>query len=182
MSELTRRQFLHSAGGLIFLLLVPVGRGLFAAPDGAGGSLPRFTALPYVQPGPSSRLLAGEESVGIAWQTEAHPAGFALDYGPTRQCGKPALHRFIADDLTRTDARWKFVIYHHPAFNVGDKHYAEQHMRVLSPSSSSTRWTSACMATSTSTSAPGRCASAPPTPPRRPPPTAPSGLSPACSP
>ncbi len=48
MSELTRRQFLHSAGGLIFLLLVPVGRGLFAAPDGAGGSLPRFTALPYM--------------------------------------------------------------------------------------------------------------------------------------
>ena len=30
-------------------------------------------------------------------------------------------------------ARWKFVVYHHPAFNVGDEHYAEQHMRVLTP-------------------------------------------------
>jgi hypothetical protein len=41
--------------------------------------------------------------------------------------------RWIADDLARTDAAWKFVVYHHPAFNVGLKHYIEQHMRVLSP-------------------------------------------------
>ncbi len=88
MTELTRRQFLHSAGGVTFLLLVPVGRGLFAAPPGAGGSLPRFTALPYVQPGPSSRLVAGQEVAVIAWQTEGTPADFALDYGPTSAYGK----------------------------------------------------------------------------------------------
>ena len=41
--------------------------------------------------------------------------------------------RWIADDLAGTDAAWKFVVYHHPAFNVGLKHYTEQHMRVLSP-------------------------------------------------
>jgi len=88
MTELTRRRFLHSAGGVTFLLLVPVGRGLFAAPPGAGGPLPRFTALPYVQPGPSSRLVAGQEAVVIAWQTEGTPGDFALDYGPTDAYGK----------------------------------------------------------------------------------------------
>ena len=41
--------------------------------------------------------------------------------------------RWIADDLAATDAPWKFVVYHHPAFNVGLEHYTEQHMRVLSP-------------------------------------------------
>jgi calcineurin-like phosphoesterase family protein len=41
--------------------------------------------------------------------------------------------RWIADDLAATDAAWKFVVYHHPAFNVGLEHYTEQHMRVLSP-------------------------------------------------
>ena len=37
------------------------------------------------------------------------------------------------DDLGSTKADWKFVVYHHPAFNVGAEHYREQHMRVLSP-------------------------------------------------
>ncbi|MGX9080445.1 hypothetical protein ACWTQY_31815, partial [Klebsiella pneumoniae] len=32
-----------------------------------------------------------------------------------------------------TDAPWKFVVYHHPAFNVGHEHYTVQHMRVLAP-------------------------------------------------
>jgi hypothetical protein len=40
---------------------------------------------------------------------------------------------WMADDLSRTDAAWKFVVYHHPAFNVGLEHYEEQHMRVLAP-------------------------------------------------
>jgi hypothetical protein len=43
------------------------------------------------------------------------------------------LQKWIAADLAATDARWRFVVYHHPAFNVGRTHYAEQHMRVLSP-------------------------------------------------
>jgi hypothetical protein len=45
----------------------------------------------------------------------------------------PAWHSYIEADLGGTDARWKFVVYHHPAFNVGQEHYTEQHMRVLSP-------------------------------------------------
>ena len=75
---------------MTFLALVPVGRGLFAAPDGTGGPLPRFTVLPYVQPGPFSRLIDGQEAVVIAWQTEGTPADFALDYGPTPHYGKTA--------------------------------------------------------------------------------------------
>jgi 3',5'-cyclic AMP phosphodiesterase CpdA len=43
------------------------------------------------------------------------------------------LQSWIASDLSATDAAWKFVVYHHPAFNAGLNHYAEQHMRVLSP-------------------------------------------------
>lgn len=42
-------------------------------------------------------------------------------------------HTFIADDLRGTDAIWKFVVYHHPAFNVGANHYKEQQMRAWSP-------------------------------------------------
>jgi hypothetical protein len=44
-----------------------------------------------------------------------------------------ALQSWIESDLKGTDAPWKFVVYHHPAFNVGHEHYHEQHMRVLSP-------------------------------------------------
>ena len=44
-----------------------------------------------------------------------------------------ALQQWIGEDLSSTDAPWKFVVYHHPAFNVGAEHYAEQHMRVISP-------------------------------------------------
>jgi hypothetical protein len=42
-------------------------------------------------------------------------------------------HDYIARDLSGTDARWKIVVYHHPAFNAGDKHYKNQQMRVLTP-------------------------------------------------
>ena len=44
-----------------------------------------------------------------------------------------ALQSWVENDLSSTDAPWKFVVYHHPAFNVGNEHFAEQHMRVLSP-------------------------------------------------
>jgi Calcineurin-like phosphoesterase len=44
-----------------------------------------------------------------------------------------AWQAWMADDLSATDAPWKFVVYHHPAFNVGAEHYPEQHMRVLAP-------------------------------------------------
>ncbi|HEV7444983.1 MAG TPA: metallophosphoesterase, partial [Steroidobacteraceae bacterium] len=40
---------------------------------------------------------------------------------------------WIAQDLSATNAIWKFVVFHHPCFNVGVEHYTEQHMRVLAP-------------------------------------------------
>ncbi len=45
----------------------------------------------------------------------------------------PELQAWIEKDLSGTDAAWKFVVYHHPAYNVGGDHFTEQHMRVLSP-------------------------------------------------
>ncbi len=87
MSQLSRRDFLRSAGGVTFLALVPSGRRVFAAP---GTALPKFTALPYVQPGSASRLTDGQETMVIAWQTELAPADFTLDYGPTKAYGKTA--------------------------------------------------------------------------------------------
>ena len=44
-----------------------------------------------------------------------------------------ALQAWIEQDLKNTDATWKFVVYHHPAFNVGNDHFSEQHMRALTP-------------------------------------------------
>ena len=43
------------------------------------------------------------------------------------------LQRFVEDDLAQSDAPWKFVVFHHPCFNVGAEHYTQQHMRVLAP-------------------------------------------------
>src|SRR5205823_1729329 len=73
-TPITRRQMLEAAGGITFLALSPIGRGLFAATltrEQAGTrALPLFTALPYIQPGPGEgRLAPGNESLVIAWQT-----------------------------------------------------------------------------------------------------------------
>lgn len=106
----SRRQFLRAAGGVTFLALTPVGRGLFAANASAATTaeipnnsvngalsrnaaanlasaklpaikLPLFTALPYLQPGASSRLVDGAESIIVAWQTEHLPADFEVTFG-----------------------------------------------------------------------------------------------------
>lgn len=91
MSQLSRRQFLQSAGGITFLALSPLGcsRNMFAAP-GNRADWPLFTALPYVQPGADSKLTEGAESIVIAWQTEAKAARFRCEYGPTERYGQTA--------------------------------------------------------------------------------------------
>ena len=43
------------------------------------------------------------------------------------------LQAWVAQDLSSTNARWKFVVYHQPAFNVGKEHHTEQQMRALCP-------------------------------------------------
>jgi 3',5'-cyclic AMP phosphodiesterase CpdA len=84
-----RRDFLRSAGGITFLALSPLGRNLFAAPTPvAGPRLPLFTVLPYIQPGPNSRLVRGQECMVVAWQTHPDKADFTVEFGPTERYGR----------------------------------------------------------------------------------------------
>ncbi len=91
-NETTRRQFLRAAGGVTFLALSPVGSGLFAADRSSRLSprLPLFTALPYIQPGLTSGLVEGQESIIIAWQTQAVPANFELSFSAGRSLSRRA--------------------------------------------------------------------------------------------
>ncbi len=45
----------------------------------------------------------------------------------------PSLQSYIESALKSADDYWKFVVFHHPGFNIGEEHYTQQHMRVLSP-------------------------------------------------
>ena len=97
---LTRRQFLRAAGGITFLALSPVARGLFAMPRASklAPLPPLFTAPPYIQPGNNSRLIENRESIVIAWQSEAREATFKVEYGRTKNYGQNA-------EIVRT-VRW----------------------------------------------------------------------------
>lgn len=80
-SDLSRRSLFQAAGGLTLLSLVPEATSTEPVPKG-NAPLPLFTALPYLQPGPGGhRLVEGEESVVVAWQTTGIPAAFGLTYG-----------------------------------------------------------------------------------------------------
>ena len=97
---MSRRELLRAAGGLTFLALLPVGRGLFALPvtDGDAATGPvtpdrpiLFTAAPYIQPGPGGGpLVEGGESMVLAWQTDDTPAEFIVEYGSTPSYGHRA--------------------------------------------------------------------------------------------
>jgi hypothetical protein len=89
MDKITRRQFLQAAGGITFLALVPVGRGLFAATP-AGASLPNFIVPPYIQPGSASTLADHQDTLVVAWQTEDGPANFTVEYGTSKRYGQTA--------------------------------------------------------------------------------------------
>lgn len=68
-------------------------------------------------------------------------ANYSFDYGDTHwlvldanaymDWTDPAFLAWVEDDLAKTDARWKFVCYHQPAFTTDVKHADEQHMRLL---------------------------------------------------
>lgn len=90
--------------------------------------------------GRADRLAAFHDVAG-----ERYPrmANYAFDYGDAHfvcldsnryvDPTDPVLQAWVEKELRETDAAWKFVVYHHPAFNVGNEHYDEQHMRALSP-------------------------------------------------
>lgn len=90
--------------------------------------------------GPEARLSSFRESAGDRFPRQAN---YSFDYGDAHflvldsnvyvDPTDPTLQIWIESDLKGTDAAWKFVVYHHPAFNLGNEHYREQQMRVLSP-------------------------------------------------
>jgi len=80
LDQITRRKFLQIAGGITFLSLTPVGKGVFAGPT-TERPLPLFTAIPYIQPGSASLLTEGQDTLVIAWQTQNLPASFEVYYG-----------------------------------------------------------------------------------------------------
>jgi hypothetical protein len=90
--------------------------------------------------GPDERLAAFRAAAGARFPRMAN---YSFDYGDVHflcldsnryiDPNDAPLQQWIADDLSSTDAIWKFVIFHHPPFNVGHEHYEVQHMRVLAP-------------------------------------------------
>jgi hypothetical protein len=101
---------------------------------------PVAPAFPTVTFGPEKRLADFKACAGARFPTMAnysYDAGDAhflcLDSNNYTDATDPALQAWIAADLAATDARWKFVAFHHPPFNVGAHHSHEQQMRVLAP-------------------------------------------------
>jgi hypothetical protein len=104
--------------------------------------LPRNGPMPQ-HPTPTQGTSHKKEFLQCAASRFPRMANYSFDYGdahflcldsnlyvdPTSQ----ALQRWIESDLRSTHAVWKFVVWHHPSFNIGDEHYDQQHMRVLSP-------------------------------------------------
>jgi hypothetical protein len=99
-------------------------------------------ALAHAPPavGDADAVASFKAAAGARYPNQAN---YSFDYGDAHflcldsnvyvDPSDAALQAWIRADLTATDAAWKFVVYHHPAFNAGAEHYAEQHMRVLSP-------------------------------------------------
>jgi hypothetical protein len=103
---ITRRQLLQAAGGITFSALLWSKRGAFAqnGPPGIAPPLPVFTALPYLQPGTvSSKLIEGQESLVVAWQTNGVRAAYDLEYGPATDLGRTA----EIDRKERLNADWE---------------------------------------------------------------------------
>ena len=117
------------------------------------GSLAYFTSMSLPLSGPATPPFPppfiGEDKPIKVFRASAgsrfpRMANYSFDYGDAHflcldsniyvDPTNAALQTYIETDLAAAkDAPWKFVVFHHPSFNVGDEHYAEQHMRVLSP-------------------------------------------------
>jgi hypothetical protein len=90
--------------------------------------------------GPRERIDAFRACAGDRFPRMAN---YSFDYGDAHflcldsnryvDPNDAALQAWMTRDLESTDAIWKFVVYHHPAFNVGNEHYDIQHMRMRAP-------------------------------------------------
>jgi acid phosphatase type 7 len=94
----------------------------------------------------STPVLKGSAAKISAFQAAAganfpRMANYSFDYGnahwlildsnPYVDTTSPALIKWIADDLKRSKADWKFVAYHHPDFQSSKAHQQDQWMRLL---------------------------------------------------
>jgi hypothetical protein len=101
---------------------------------------PEAPAYPTPTMGAAERIAVFRECAGNRFPRMAN---YSFDYGDVHflcidsnrygDPNDPALQGWMAADLAKTDAIWKFVVFHHPPFNVGNEHYVVQHMRVLAP-------------------------------------------------
>ena len=127
---LSRRQLLQAAGGITFLALVPNGKGAFALPQDApapkgkkpkrtpsgppSDAPPIFTALPYLQPGPTGHaLVEGAEAVILAWQTDARPATFEVKVkgdGATEAALAPNRTERFSGDPSDGEGRFNYAV------------------------------------------------------------------------
>lgn len=104
--------------------------------------LPRNGPTPQ-HPTPTQGTSHKEEFLHCAGNRFPRMANYSFDYGDAHflcldsnlyvDPTNPALQQWIEQDLKSSGALWKFVVWHHPSFNIGDEHYDQQHMRVLSP-------------------------------------------------
>src|SRR5688572_9866226 len=78
--SMTRREMLLAAGGVTFLGLAAT-RGGFRLTAEIPPRKLLYTALPYIQPGPASKLEDGKETMAVCWQTEDKPANFTVEFG-----------------------------------------------------------------------------------------------------
>lgn len=83
-----------------------------------------------------------EAFLNVAGTNYPRMANFSFDYGnahwtvldsnPHADWRTPELRAWIEKDIAAAkNATWHFVAFHHPGFNSSEKHFDEQHMRVL---------------------------------------------------
>lgn len=87
--------------------------------------------------------LANREAfLNAAGDAYPHMANFSFDYGnahwtvldsnPYVNWMSPKLRSWVERDLANAQNRtWRFVAFHHPAFNSSKAHFGDQHMRLL---------------------------------------------------
>jgi len=152
--DISRRDLLKAAGGLTFLALVPAARGRFALDvrPALDRVPPLFTALPYVQPGDNSRLVANQERAILAWQTDATPADFRVVFGPTTQYGHTAdvtVSRRSTLDTEDAEARLNYTAAfpglrlgttYHYRVSLGAERIAEGYFTTRKPRGTPTRF------------------------------------------
>jgi acid phosphatase type 7 len=117
-------------------------------PDGLGYFTHMHLPLSGMENNPFPVPLAGSKAMEESFRACAGArfptmSTYSYDYGDAHflcldsniyvNPNNKSLQDWIEKDLNATDAAWKFVVFHHPAFNIGAEHYTQQHMRVLSP-------------------------------------------------